>query len=582
MKPQITSLIASALESLIAEGIPIGYRPEQIRIDPTKNKAHGDFACNIAMMLAKQAGMPPRVLAEKITSALPESSTIKSVEIAGPGFINFFVNTAAMADVIHTIEKAPQLWGRTDSSNKKIQIEYVSANPTGPLHVGHGRGAAYGAALANLLKASGIDVQQEYYVNDAGRQMDILATSTWLRHCQTELPELPFPSNGYQGDYVKDIASSVTSSASDIPALSLESIMENIPADAPEGDKEAHIDALIERAKSLLGENLYRQFFDAALDSILGDIQDDLKGFGVQHDAYYSERSLSENNKIDSAINKLTELGHTYEKEGAIWFKSTEFGDDKDRVLVRDNGITTYFASDVAYHCDKFDRGFDEVVNVWGADHHGYIPRVKAALTAMGYDASKLTVLLVQFANLYRGEERVQMSTRSGSFVTLRELREDIGKDAARFFYVLMRADQHMDFDLELATSSSKDNPLYYIQYAHARICTLLDKAKQEGTPYDASQADLNLLSNDSEQGLLREIGRYPEVIQKAASKFEPNVLVHYLKDLCGQFHTWYANERTLVDEANLRNARLALSNAVRITLQNGLELLDVTAPSRM
>jgi len=479
-----------------------------------------------------------------------------------------------------------EAYGRSAiGDDKPVQVEFVSANPTGPLHVGHGRGAAYGAAVADLLTAVGFKVHREYYVNDAGRQMDILAVSVWLRYLDLCGEKLAFPANGYKGDYVWDIAADLHRKHGDAYRHDAEIVLSNLPADEPEGgDKEQYIDALVNRAKELLGEVAYRQVFDAGLNSILDDIRRDLEGFGVVYEAWFSERSLTESGAVGRAIERLKEAGHLYEEGGAWWFRSSDFGDEKDRVVVRDNGQTTYFASDIAYHMQKLERGFERVIDVWGADHHGYVPRVKAALTALGDAANRLDVLLVQFAILYRGKEKVPMSTRSGQFVTLRELRAEVGDDAARFFYVMRRCEQHMDFDLELAKSQSNDNPVYYIQYAHARVCSVLRQMGEKGLEHDEKQglANLSQLSEAHEQALLTRLARYPEVLEAAALNHEPHQLAHFLRDLANEFHTYYNAHQFLVDEAALRDARLCLIRAVRQVLANGLNLLGVSAPESM
>ena len=414
--------------------------------------------------------------------------------------------------------------------------------------------------------------------------MNILAASVWLRYLQQAGEDIVFPSNGYQGAYVKDIAEQLHQSAGDRLKHSATQVMANLHADGPEGDKEKHIDDLIARAKDLLGESDYWLVFDAGLDSIRDDIKQDLQGFGVDYQHWFSERSLDQDDQINRAIKKLQEQEHVYEDGGALWFRSTAFGDDKDRVVKRDNGQTTYFASDIAYHLNKFERGMDTVINVWGADHHGYITRVKAALEALGIDPKRLVVKLVQFAILYRGEERVQMSTRSGSFVTLRELREEVGKDASRFFYVTRKSEQHMDFDLELAKTESKDNPVYYIQYAHARICTLINRLAQENMAWDSAMGlkQLEKLKEDAEITLMQQIALYPEVLANAASNHEPHQIAHYLKDLAGNFHSYYNAHRMVIDDVLLRNARMCLCMAARQVMANGLDLLGVDAPEHM
>ena len=585
MKQQIAQLLESALQTLKAQDVIPAEIAPNIQVENTRDKAHGDFATNLAMILAKPAKSNPRALAQLLCDALPESNVIDKTEIAGPGFINFFVNDSAIYSVIGDVLEAGSEFGRqsVDTANR-VQVEFVSANPTGPLHVGHGRGAAYGATLADLLQAAGVNVEREYYVNDAGRQMNILAASVWLRYLENRGATLVFPANGYQGEYIKDIAAGLASRCDDSLVRTIDEVFADIPADEPAGgDKELHIDALIERAQALLGDD-YMQVFNAGLDSILADIREDLGEFGVEYQCWFSERSLTSSGDVDQALERLQQSGHLYEKEGNLWFRSTDYGDDKDRVVKRANGQTTYFASDIAYHMNKFERGFDKVINVWGADHHGYITRVKAAISALGYDPERLVVKLVQFAILYRGDERVQMSTRSGSFVTLRELRDEVGNDACRFFYVTRKADQHMDFDLDLAKSESKDNPVYYIQYAHARVCSVLRKLESEGMSWDQSAglAALERLDTEAERDLVTALGKYPETLQNSAHNFEPHVLANYLRDLASDFHTYYNGHKMLIDDGQLRNARITLSVAVRQVLANGLQLLGVSAPEQM
>jgi len=585
MKQHIADLIQQAIDALKTAGEFDADLVANIHIDNTRDKQHGDLACNVALTLAKVARRKPRDIAELICNHLPASDSVTKTEIAGPGFINFFISQDATQAIIGKVLAEAEKFGRNNSgAGHKVQVEFVSANPTGPLHVGHGRGAAYGASVSNLLAASGYQVEREYYVNDAGRQMNILATSVWLRYLQQAGEEIIFPSNGYQGAYVNDIAQQLHEQADDRLKHSASAVMADLHADAPEGDKEKHIDDLIERAQNLLGHADYRLVFDAGLDSIRDDIKQDLHGFGVDFEHWFSERSLDQGDQINRAITKLQQQGHVYEDGGALWFRSTSFGDDKDRVVKRDNGQTTYFASDIAYHLNKFERGMDTVINVWGADHHGYITRVKAALQALGIDPARLVVKLVQFAILYRGEERVQMSTRSGSFVTLRELREEVGKDASRFFYVTRKAEQHMDFDLELAKSESKDNPVYYIQYAHARICTLIKKLAEQNMAWDSAMGleQLEKLSEAAEINLMQQIELYPEVIRNAANNHEPHQVAHYLKDLASHFHSYYNAHRMVIDDAQLRNARMCLCMAARQVMENGLSLLGVDAPEHM
>lgn len=583
MKDLITSAVERALAELRARGIVPKDSAVPVRVTRTRDRSHGDFTTNVAMVLAGRSAKRPRDLAEAIIEALPGSDRIERVDVAGPGFINFHLREGANLAVIDEILGRGTGYGRSDTlAGCVVQVEFVSANPTGPLHVGHGRGAAYGATVANLLEAAGSTVHREYYVNDAGRQMDILATSVWLRYLELAGEELSFPSNGYQGDYVWDIAATLHRDHGDDYRHAAGDLFEGLPPDAPEGDKEAHIDALISASRTALGDNRYRLVFELALNTILDDIRDDLGHFGVVYDTWYSEKSLVDRGLVTKAVERLREAGHVYEKEGALWFDSSSFGDEKDRVVVRENGQHTYFASDIAYHMDKIERGYSRVIDVWGADHHGYVPRVRAALQALGDEAGKLDVLLVQFANLYRGGEKVQMSTRSGEFVTLRQLRKETGSDAARFFYVMRKCEQHLDFDLDLATSRSADNPVYYIQYAHARVCSVMRQLDEKGVAYAAEQARHELLSEDHETGILEQLVRYPEVVQSAASGLEPHLLANYLRELANRFHTYYNAHQFLVEDTALRAARLDLIRAVRQVIANGLGILGVSAPESM
>ena len=586
------------------ETIPADWQNNS-QITRTKDTSHGDFASNIAMTATKAAKSNPRLLAERIVNALPDNKDIRQIEIAGPGFINVFLNSDAKFAVLEDIFALQERFGLSQQfAGQSIQVEFVSANPTSSLHVGHGRGAAFGMSVANLLAAIGYEVTREYYVNDAGRQMDILATSTYLRYLEANEQVVTFPSNAYVGDYVRDIAATLTSQHGDAYVHPFATIAKEVPADAIyeldaagekvliSGDKEAHIDGLIKNSKTILGAG-YELFLNAALSSILADIKDDLNEFGVHYECWFSEKSIDA--EIAPVLQILDDKGYLYEKDGNIWFKSTDFGDEKDRVVRRANGQTTYFASDIAYHKNKFDRGFDKVVNVWGADHHGYVPRVKAALLALGIDAERLDVVLVQFVALWRGSEKVQMSSRSGKFVTLRELRHEVGNDAARFYYVARKPEVHVDFDLELAKSQSKDNLVYYIQYAHARVCRVLEKLETTGLIVndDVGAQHQYLLTANSEEELIKLLGAYPATLLRAATGYEPHILTNYLKELAALFHGWYDGNRILPmmltsgevpsqDELDLMQARLRLSKAVRQVLANGLGLLGLSAPSSM
>lgn len=586
MKKRLEILLRSAMERLQTAGDLPADAEVPLQIERTRDPAHGDFAANTAMLLAKSARCNPRQLAERICAALPEDPAVVRTEIAGPGFINFFIDPAAQHRIIAEIHAQGPGFGRSkNGAGKRVQVEFVSANPTGPLHVGHGRGAAYGAVVADLLEAAGFDVHREYYVNDAGRQMDILAASVWLRYLENCGEVLPFPANAYRGEYVRDVAADLHRAQGERYRISADDVLAGLPPDEPQGgDKEEYIDAMVRKAKDALGPERYREVFTAGLDSILDDIRDDLGEFGTHYQEWFSELSLTETGAVERALLKLKDSGYVYEKDGAQWFASTRLGDEKDRVLVRENGQTTYFASDVAYHLNKLERGFDRIVNVWGADHHGYIPRVKAAIQALGGDAGKLEVLLVQFAVLYRGEERVQMSTRSGEFVTLRQLRNEVGKDAARFFYVMRKSDQHMDFDLKLATSRTNENPVYYVQYAHARVCSVFRQLDEKGWARDLGRGmqHLERLSEPHELALVGNLSRYPEILEQAALQYAPHHLVHYLRDLAAEFHGYYNSCQFLVEDGDLRDARLNLIDAVRQVVANGLGLLGVSAPETM
>jgi arginyl-tRNA synthetase len=575
-----------ALDALQQSGVLTLDAPAEIQIENTRDPAHGDFACNLAMMLSKRVGKKPRDLAAELVEALPKVDWVAAVEIAGPGFLNFRLADQAWQGVVADVFAAGEAFGHsTVGADQSVCIEFVSANPTGPLHVGHGRGAAYGAAVADLLAAVGFHVHREYYVNDAGRQMDILATSVWLRYLDLCGETLTFPSNGYQGDYIWDIAASLHREHGDAYRAAANAVFAEVPADEPAGgDKELHIDGLIAQAKAQLGAEGYEVFFARALETILGDIREDLREFGVVYEDWFSERSLTQDGTVDAAITRLQESGQIYEDKGALWFRSTDYGDEKDRVVVRENGLKTYFASDIAYHMHKLDRGYARVIDVWGADHHGYVPRVKAAIQAMGGAPEKLDVLLVQFASLYRGGEKVAMSTRSGSFVTLRELREEVGNDAARFFYVQRKCEQHMDFDLDLAKSQSADNPVYYIQYAHARVHSVMRQLAERGMTWEreAGLQHLHLLQEPHEKALLQRMNRFPEVVENAALAHEPHQLAHYLRELANDLHTYYNAHKFIVEEVGLRDARLCLINATRQVLANGLGLLGVSAPETM
>ena len=583
VKSQLTTLLQQALASVAPTATDTPIHLERPR-DPT----HGDFATNLAMQLAKALKKNPREIAQQLLRELPVSILVSKAEIAGAGFINFTLDATAKTSAVRTVLIEGENYGRLTSGGwQKVQVEFVSANPTGPLHVGHGRGAAYGASLASLLTFAGWDVTREYYVNDAGRQMDILGLSTWLRYLEQNGVDVPFLPNAYQGGYVRDMAAQISAAHGTKYVRPAAAVLAGTPGlpEATRADDEAkrqrdqHLDALIANAKELLGPD-WAYIHQHALSEQLADCRSDLEEFGVHFDVWFSEKALFDTGLVTRCVDLLEKKGHLYVQNGARWFRSTTFGDEKDRVVQRENSLYTYFASDIAYHLNKFERGFDKVINIWGADHHGYISRVTGAITALDLDAAKLQVALVQFAVLYRNGQKASMSTRSGEFVTLRELRGEVGNDACRFFYALRKSDQHLDFDLDLAKSQTNENPVYYIQYAHARICSVL--AQWNGDPEGLAETDLSPLTNPRELAIANKLAEFRDVIDNAARELAPHLIAFYLKDLAGEFHGWYNAERMLVDDVVLRDARVALASAVRQTIRNGLSILGVSCPESM
>lgn len=575
--PELHAHVAGLLEEALAFVAP-GVQGAAIVIERPKQALHGDYSCNSALQLAKTMKRSPRNIAAALIAALPASPYVAKAEIAGAGFINVFLKPEVKRAVLPHILALGAEYGRSHAGQrKKVQVEFVSANPTGPLHVGHGRGAAFGASLANVLAATGFEVQREFYVNDAGRQMDILVLSTWLRYLEQGGARLAFPANAYQGNYVRQMAQQIRIAHGGRYMREVSALFQDAPD--TEREPEACLDALIAGAKSLLGED-YAYIHDFALAEQLGDCRHDLLEFGVSFDHWFSEKSLYDSGLVERTVARLEANGHVYAQDGAKWFRSSRFGDEKDRVIQRENGQYTYFASDISYHLNKFERGFDLVIDVWGADHHGYIPRVKGALEALGLDPGRLTVALVQFAVLYRGGKKVSMSTRAGDFVTLRELRQEVGNDAARFFYVLRKSDQHLDFDLDLAKSQSTDNPVYYVQYAHARVCSVHEQ--WSGDEAELRAADPTPLTLDAEMSLLSRLIEYPEVVANAARELSPHFVAFYLRELAAEFHSYYNATRILVPELPIRLARLALVTAVGQVLRTGLALLGVSAAEKM
>ncbi len=583
MKHIVATLVQKALAELPELAAAAADLAIAGTVERTRDASHGDFASNIAMRLAKSVHKSPREIAASIVDVLGDNDLVDKVEIAGPGSINFYLSATAFHNELEAALNKGENYGRQEPRDgPKILLEFVSANPTGPLHVGHGRLAAYGATVGNLLAAAGYPVTREYYVNDAGRQMDILGASVWLRWLQQNGADIPFPQGGYRGDYIRDLASEIDTAGLVVP--NAEDILDGLPGDAPHGDKEAYVDALIAKAKALQGSDGFDHIRQQSLETIRAEIEEDLKEFGVTYDNWYSEQSLIKSNRIDEALEVLRQRDILYVKDGATWFRATNYGDEKDRVVIRENGAKTYFASDIAYHFDKRERDFDYLIDILGADHHGYIARVGASLDAMGYASDDMEVKLVQFVSLYRNGKKMQMSTRSGEFDTLRQLRTDVGNDAARFYYVSRSNDQHLDFDLDIAKSQSSDNPVYYIQYAHARIASVFRQLAEKSLQWKQSdgRAQLASLVEAQEKALMTSLSRYPEVLELSANNRAPQHLVHYLRDLANDFHTYYNAHAFIVNDAALRDARLYLISATRIVIANGLAILGVSAPEKM
>jgi arginyl-tRNA synthetase len=585
LKQELEQLLLAALARLGSDVLAEVPAAATVAVERTRDAQHGDFATSLALRLAKPARRKPRELAAAIVAALPPSALIARAEVAGAGFINFHLAPEAYARELTRIHAEGAAYGESQlGGNERVLVEFVSANPTGPLHVGHGRQAAYGATLANILTMAGYRVEREYYINDGGRQMDILAVSTWVRYLELCGEQLPFPENGYRGDYVRPLAAQLRVSEGERLCRPSAVVRANLPADAPAGDKEAYIDALIARARALIGPDGFGRVLQLSLAEMLADIRGDLAEFGVLFDHWTSEREFTESGAIDHALAVLERQGRLYREQGAVWFRASDFGDEKDRVVVRENGQKTYFASDIAYHLAKRERGFAHLIDVLGADHHGYVARVRAGLIALGQPGECLEAPLIQFVSLFRGAERIPMGKREAQFVTLRQLRTEVGNDACRFFYLMRSHDQPLDFDLELATSRTNENPVYYIQYAHARVASVMKQLAARGLGFDraAGLAAVARLAGEHEQAVLHTLTRYPEIVEQAAVNRTPHVLVHYLRDLANVFHTYYNAEQFIVEDPQLRNARLALVLGVQQVVRNGLTLLGVSAPESM
>ena len=550
-------------------------------VERTRDPKHGDFTSNIAMRFAKSLKTNPKDLAKTIVGNLSKEELIQKIEIAGPGFINFYLNDKAFYKELQNIISNVHLYGSNKNINKnKILLEFVSANPTGPLHVGHGRHAAFGATLGNILEATGHDITREYYVNDAGRQMDILCISTIIRLLQQQNIRIKMPAAGYQGDYIKTIASSIDEKIK----INQKDLKNGIRSKDSNQNKEKFIDELIEYAKKTLGIEKFNHIRDKSLTLIKLDIKEDLEQFGVSFDSWFSEQDLTKSGSINKALSKLKKEKLLYKKDGAIWFKAKKFGDEKDRVVIRENQNKTYFTSDIVYHHDKKIRGYSHLIDILGADHHGYIARVKAGLNAMGHDPKDLEVELVQFVSLYRDGEKQAMSTRSGDFVTLRQLRDEVGNDAARFFYILRSNEQHLDFDLGLAKSKTNENPVYYIQYAHARISSVFHQMEEKSFQYDEKNGfkNLNLLTTKKERELMTTLSKFPEILLLAAKNRAPHNLAQFLRELAHEFHSYYNASIFIVDDQDLRDARMTLIKATQIVVANGLKIIGVSSPTSM
>jgi arginyl-tRNA synthetase len=554
MKNKLAYLIADSVAACTQKGLLPDVNLPQIEIEVPANPDHGDYACNVAMILASQAKQNPRKIAQAIQENLTDTEgMIEKVQIAGPGFLNFMIKDALWRKILWSILNQKEKYGCLDiGQGKKVQVEFVSANPTGPLHIGHARGAVVGDVLSNLLQATGYRVSKEYYINDAGNQMNNLGKSVLYRYRELLGEKIEFPESCYKGDYIKEVSADIIEK---------------------EGSR-----YLTEKEEETV---LY--FNAVAGGVILEEIKKDLRDFGVTFDFYFSEKELYKENGVSDLLASLQKQGFIYSDGETLWFKTTAYGDDKDRVVIRKNGEPTYFAADIAYHQNKFARGFDILVDIWGADHHGYMPRLWAAVQALGHDKNDLKIILVQLVNLLRAGEPVAMSTRSGDFVTLREVLDEVGKDAARYNFLMRRSDSHLDFDLEVAKKQSNENPVFYVQYAHARICSILRMAQERGKALPAYEnMNPSLLVEPEERTLIKMMARYPEMLEGAAKSLEVHRITFYLNELAGVFHSYYNKNKVVTDDAALTAARLVLVDAVRVVLGNALKILGVNAPEKM
>ena len=587
MKELLVKLLNNALKNL--EKIEnIDLAKIKVEIKKNKQKDHGDYSTNLAMIIAKKLSKPPLEVAELLIKETIKDKSIQQIKIAEPGFINFFIQEDSYLEILKKINKEKENFGKIKPGSKeKILIEYVSSNPTGPLHVGHGRGAAFGSVLSNILRARGFCVDEEYYVNDRGRQTEILALSVWVRYIQIFENQIPFPKGCYQGNYIYEIAKEVHDLYGEKYILKNNLLIELSQA-LTDKNQEEDLDLLINLIRAKLKKK-FLELSEFSLKFILEGIKEDLNCFGVKQNLWFKETSLFSKTRkdpslMDKSMSKLEEGGFIYEKEGASWFRSSDFKDDKDRVVRRGNSQTTYFASDIAYHLNKYQRGYKKIINIWGADHHGYLPRVSAAIKALGEDVKKLDVVFIQFANLLREGEKISMSTRGGEFVTLKELMEEVTPEAARFFFINRKGEQHLDFDLDLAKKQNQENPLYYIQYAHARICSLFQKLNVEKKSYKERIAieNLNNLNDGLEIEMMKILSQYSEVIAKSAKNYEPHLICYYLRELASSFHSYYNNQKILVENPRELQPKLFMLFAIRQVIFNGLTILGISSPTSM